>query len=45
MKPATLTRATFKTSRLLDFCSLKELSKQIGHSTDYWPLVILKEFD
>ena len=43
MKPATLTRATFKTSRLLDFCSLKELSKQIGHSTDYWPLVILKE--
>ena len=43
MKPAILTRATFKTSRLLEFCSLKELVKQIGHSADYWPLVILKE--
>jgi DNA topoisomerase VI subunit B len=39
----TLTRATFTTSRLLDFCSEKELVKQIGHAPDKWPLVILKE--
>ena len=38
-----LTRETFKTSRLLDFCSERELVKQIGHSTDAWPLVVLKE--
>jgi DNA topoisomerase VI subunit B len=40
---ATLTRETFRTSRLLDFCSERELVKQIGHSVDQWPLVILKE--
>jgi len=28
---------------LLDFCSERELTKQIGHATDRWPLVILKE--
>src|SRR6516225_6762973 len=38
-----LSRETFKTSRLLDFCSERELTKQIGHSSDQWPLVILKE--
>jgi DNA topoisomerase VI subunit B len=38
-----LLRETFKTSRLLDFCSERELTKQIGHSSDQWPLVILKE--
>ena len=38
-----LSRETFKTSRLLDFCSERELTKQIGHSSDRWPLVILKE--
>jgi DNA topoisomerase VI subunit B len=38
-----LARETFKTSRLLDFCSERELTKQIGHSSDQWPLVILKE--
>src|SRR5262249_32659784 len=38
-----LKRETFKTSRLLDFCSERELTKQIGHGTDRWPLVILKE--
>src|SRR5260370_1165668 len=40
---ATLTRETFRTSRLLDFCSERELVTQIGHSVDQWPLVILKE--
>ena len=38
-----LRRETFRTSRLLDFCSERELVKQIGHATDQWPLVILKE--
>jgi DNA topoisomerase VI subunit B len=39
----TLKRETFRTSRLLDFCSEKELVAQIGHQRDDWPLVILKE--
>jgi DNA topoisomerase VI subunit B len=38
-----LQRETFRTSRLLDFCSERELIKQIGHPVDHWPLVILKE--
>jgi DNA topoisomerase VI subunit B len=38
-----LSRETFRTSRLLDFCSERELTKQIGHSSNQWPLVILKE--
>ena len=42
-KPARLDRTTFATSRLLDFCSEKELTAQIGHDIDDWPLVVLKE--
>lgn len=38
-----LRRATFRTSRLLDFASEKELVAQTGHQRDAWPLVILKE--
>jgi DNA topoisomerase VI subunit B len=38
-----LKREIFKTSRLLEFCSEKELVNQTGHSADQWPLVILKE--
>jgi DNA topoisomerase VI subunit B len=38
-----LKRETFQTSRVLDFCSERELVKQIGHPVDRWPLVILKE--
>jgi hypothetical protein len=38
-----LTRATFRTSRLLDFCSEKELIAQTGHEPKHWPLVALKE--
>jgi hypothetical protein len=34
----TLQRETFRTSRLLDFCSERELVKQIGHPVDQWPL-------
>jgi DNA topoisomerase VI subunit B len=38
-----LRRATFTTSRLLEFCSRKELELQTGHTGDQWALVILKE--
>jgi hypothetical protein len=38
-----LDRTTFETSRLLDFCSEKELTAQTGHDPAEWPLVILKE--
>ena len=41
--PAILERATFRTSRRLDFASEKELVAQTGHQKDAWPLVILKE--
>jgi DNA topoisomerase VI subunit B len=40
---AKLTRETFSTSRLLEFCSRKELINQTGHGVEEWPLVILKE--
>ena len=40
---ATLQRTTFETSRLLDFCSEKELTAQTGHDREQWPLVVLKE--
>lgn len=36
-------RETFRASRLLEFCSRKELIKETGHSVDQWPTVILKE--
>jgi DNA topoisomerase VI subunit B len=38
-----LKRTTFRTSRLLDFCSEKELVAQTGHQKSDWPLVVLKE--
>jgi DNA topoisomerase VI subunit B len=40
---ARLERATFTTSRLLDFFSEKELTAQTGHGPRDWPLVIVKE--
>jgi DNA topoisomerase VI subunit B len=40
---AALNRTTFTTSRLLEFCSRKELVAQTGHEPDAWPLVIIKE--
>ncbi len=36
-------RHTFRTSRLLDFASEKELVAQTGHPTRDWPLVAVKE--
>ncbi len=38
-----LQRTTFRTSRLLDFFSEKELVAQTGHSMSDWPFVVVKE--
>jgi DNA topoisomerase VI subunit B len=38
-----LERTTFKTSRLAEFCSEKELTNQTGHDAEDWPLVLVKE--
>ncbi len=44
MAPAPkLERLTLRTSRLLDFCSEKELVAQTGHAIHDWPLVVAKE--
>ena len=39
----SLKRTTFTTSRLLEFCSTRELTNLIGHDTHEWPLVVIKE--
>ena len=36
-------REVFKTSRLMDFFSRKELTAQVGHPERDWPLVAIKE--
>lgn len=38
-----LTRVPFQVSRLMEFCSLRELQNQTGHQVWDWPLVVLKE--
>src|SRR5262249_46644914 len=38
-----LTRVAFSVSRLMEFCTKRELQNQTGHSVDEWPLVVLKE--
>src|SRR6516225_4216858 len=38
-----LKREIFTTSRLLEFCSQRELVNQTGHAAEDWPLVVLKE--
>src|SRR5258707_11122355 len=38
-----LTRVAFKVSRLMEFCSERELQNQTGHSVYDWPLVVGKE--
>jgi DNA topoisomerase VI subunit B len=40
-----LTRVPFKVSRLMEFCTRRELVAQIGHNEFDWPLVILKELN
>jgi hypothetical protein len=42
-KEPKLTRVAFRVSRLMEFCSKRELQNQTGHSVDHWPLVVLKE--
>jgi DNA topoisomerase VI subunit B len=42
-EPARLERVAFRTSRFLDFVGQRELTAQIGHAAQEWPLVILKE--
>ena len=36
-------RVAFTTSRLMEFCTEKELVAQTGHESDKWPLVVVKE--
>jgi hypothetical protein len=38
-----LTRVAFRVSRLMEFCSDRELQNQTGHSVSDWPLVVIKE--
>jgi DNA topoisomerase VI subunit B len=40
---APASRETFRTSRLLDFASERELTAQIGHRPEQWPQVAVKE--
>jgi DNA topoisomerase VI subunit B len=39
----SLERTTFTTSRLLEFCTRKELTIQTGKPIETWPIVVLKE--
>src|SRR6202035_5139641 len=43
MSAPSLSRCVFKTSRLAEFCSERELVNQTGHAVEDWPLVVLKE--
>jgi hypothetical protein len=43
MNEPRLDRVAFRTSRLLDFTSQRELTAQIGHEPVAWPLVVVKE--
>jgi hypothetical protein len=38
-----LIRVAFRVSRLMEFCTTRELQNQTGHSVYEWPLVVLKE--
>jgi hypothetical protein len=38
-----LTRVAFRVSRLMEFCTKRELQNQTGHGVMQWPLVVLKE--
>src|SRR5262245_38626879 len=43
MSKILLERITFRTPRLLDFCSRPALITETGHEPYEWPLVVLKE--
>jgi Histidine kinase-, DNA gyrase B-, and HSP90-like ATPase len=38
-----LSRVPFKVSRLMEFCTKRELENQTSHNEEEWPLVMLKE--
>jgi hypothetical protein len=38
-----LTRVAFRVSRLMEFCTKRELQNQTGHAVYDWPRVVLKE--
>jgi hypothetical protein len=40
-----LTRVAFKVSRLMEFCSERELQNQTGHSIGEWPLLDATQLD
>ena len=42
-QPPKLTRVAFRVSRLMEFCTRRELQNQTGHAVSQWPLVVLKE--
>src|SRR3990167_7211754 len=42
-KPGKLTRTTFEVGRDMEFFTEKELTMQIGHDREWWPIAILKE--
>jgi hypothetical protein len=42
-KQPKLTRVAFRVSRLMEFCTKRELTNQTGHGVYDWPLVVLKE--
>ncbi len=42
-KEPKLTRVAFRVSRLMEFCTIRELQNQTGHDFWHWPLVVLKE--
>jgi hypothetical protein len=42
-KKRKLKRVPFTVSRLMEFCTTRELVNQTGHDTSEWPLVVLKE--
>jgi hypothetical protein len=42
-KEPKLTRVAFRVSRLMEFCTERELQNQTGHGVGEWPLVVLKE--
>ena len=41
--PPKLTRVAFRVSRLMEFCTRRELQNQTGHGVHDWLLVVLKE--
>src|SRR5262245_54970670 len=42
-RPPKLTRVAFRVSRLMEFCTRRELQNQTGHGIQEWPCVVLKE--